>query len=103
MATIVDPCDNIITLLTNANGQLAGLTPGSWDGHGPMPPVYNDCVNILVEIITVLITCLGQLVVFISNVPQLVLCLLQIDFRVSALLITINFLLFGVVPAVGSL
>ena len=68
-----------------------------------MPPVYNNCVNILVAILTVLITCLGQLVAYISVVPQLLLLLIQIDLCLCALLTTINSLLFGVVLIVGSL
>jgi len=103
MATVGGPCNTIITLLIGANGHLTGLLPGSWDGHGPMPPTYNDCVNILVVIITVLIPCLGQLVIFITVVPQLVLLFLQIDLCLCTLLSSINLLLINVIVVVGGL
>jgi len=102
-ATIGGPCNSIITLLTGANGQFNGLSPGSWNGQGTMPPSYNNCVNILVVIITLLIPCFGQLFVFISLVPQLLGLFVQLDLALYTLLFSIDFLLFGVIALVGSL
>ena len=103
MATVLGPCEQIITLLTFANVDLMDLVPSSWDGLGPMPPVYNACCNLLAFIITELIPCLGQLIVFIPMLPQLPLSLWQIDLRLSTLLIRLTLLIPYVIPVVGVL
>lgn len=103
MATIGGPCNTIITLLSGANLGLTGLPLGSWNGQGTMPPTYNDCVTIIVIIITLLVPCLGQLVVFISVIPQLVLLLLQIDLCLCVLLTSIKLVLINVIVTVSGL
>ena len=103
IGSVGGPCNHIITLLSNANANLAGLVPGSWDGHGPIPPVYISCCNVLVFLITVLIPCLSQLVVFITVIPQLLVLLVQIDIWLSMLLSTLGFIIPPIIPIVSNL
>ena len=68
-----------------------------------MPPKYNDCANIIVLIITVLVPCLAKLVLYVDVVPGLTALLLQIDLCLGLFLVSINFLLINVLALVGSL
>lgn len=68
-----------------------------------MPPSYTNCVNILQAIIELLVPCLGQLLVFTTAIPEILLLLVSIDVALSSLLIAVNFILLDVVLVVGSL
>ena len=103
LATIQGPCNDIITYIETATLGLTGLLPGSWNGQGSMPPSYTNCVNILVVIIELLTPCLGQLLVFTTVIPEILVLLVSIDLALSTLLTTVSLLLIEVVIVVGGL